>query len=236
MLGFKQALRFALVLLVATSTCHVTATSTDFENQKQSNDATQSLNSRGGLIRRAPPPGALNFNSSQWIWTTELINPPNGSAPIGSRAFRKTFILPAGKVPVSLSIVFAVDNLAVLWVNGNQVANQVGWVNPVAYCVSLQGCGCCGGGAVPLLIAFNATNQGSPAGLLVSALVKYSDNSTSPIVSDGSWRTNISGVPDGFQYLSFDDSTWELAETEGGNGAGPWGNISISGPNPPTGC
>ncbi|KIK56122.1 hypothetical protein GYMLUDRAFT_174646, partial [Collybiopsis luxurians FD-317 M1] len=186
--------------------------------------AAGSEGQNGAPGTRATP--ALSFATSDWIWTTEL---SGGTAPVGSRGFRKTFVLPEGKTPASLSIVFAVDDEASLWVNGDQVVtNQVGWTNPAATCVNLYGCQCA------LLIAFNATNTGGPAGLLVSALVTYTDGSTSPIISDGSWRASTGGIPGGFQNLSFDDSTWALVVTEGGNGVSPWGNIQISGANPPT--
>ncbi|KIK57479.1 hypothetical protein GYMLUDRAFT_246825 [Collybiopsis luxurians FD-317 M1] len=129
--------------------------------------------SKGELVQCATLTGPLNFNSSQWIWTTELVKPPNGS-----------------KVPVSLSIVFAVDNEAVLWVNSNPITSQVGGS---------------GDNAAPLLIAFNTTNNEFQTGLLVSALATYLDNSTSSLISDGSWRVSVGGVPDGFQSLYFDE-------------------------------
>ncbi|KIK56121.1 hypothetical protein GYMLUDRAFT_230410, partial [Collybiopsis luxurians FD-317 M1] len=217
MFKLKQALRFALALVVATSTC-VAAT-----DQKRSNATAQCLNSRGDLVQRAPPaPPTLSFGSSQWIWTSELTG-SGAAAPVGSRAFRKTFVLPEGKTPAFFTIAYAVDDEASLWVNGEQVTDQVGWTNVESHCVSLESCGCA------LLIALNATNIGGPAGLLVDAVVTYTDGTTSTIVSDGSWRASTTGVPDGFQDLSFDDSTWPLVKTQGGNGIPPWGTIQISG-------
>ncbi|KAJ3769740.1 hypothetical protein FB446DRAFT_810715, partial [Lentinula raphanica] len=60
------------------------------------------------------------------------------------------------------------------------------------------------------------------AGSIFDGIVTYTDDSTSPIVSDTTWRTSTSGLPSGFQDLTFDDSTWSPAVTEGGNGGAPW--------------
>ncbi|KIK55378.1 hypothetical protein GYMLUDRAFT_205669 [Collybiopsis luxurians FD-317 M1] len=217
MFKLEQALTFALALLAATGTCVGTA-GTTLEAQKRTNGSDQCSSS-------ASP--ALNFASSQWIWTTELTS-PGGDAPVGSRAFRKAFLLPEGKTPASLTIAYAVDDIGTLWVNGNEIVTEgpSGWLTAGSYCVDLQDCGC------GVLISFNVTNIGTDAGLLVDALLTYTDGTTSPIVSDGSWRTSIGGVPNGFQSLSFDDSTWELVETEGQNGVAPWGNVQRAGVDP----
>ncbi|KAF5381909.1 hypothetical protein D9757_007552 [Collybiopsis confluens] len=214
MFKLTQALKYTLPFLVATS---VYATSNALDIQERASDGAQ-------CIVQATP--TLSFTSSQWIWTTELAS-PNGNAPVGSRAFRKTFLSPQGKTPSFLTIGFAADNAATLWVNGNSIVTQSAWFNPGSYCVSLENCDC------GFLIAFNATNTGGPAGLLVDAVVTYTDGSTSPIVSDSSWRTTTGGIPNGFQQSNFDDSAWETAETEGGNGVAPWGHVQPAGGNNP---
>jgi hypothetical protein len=200
----KQVLNVALGLLVATSTSFANV----FESR--SNDTS--------AASLAAP--ALSFASSQWIWTPEL---SSGNAPVGSRALRKNFVPPQGKTPAFLTVAFASDNAATLWVNGNEIATDVAWLTASSYCVSLQDCGC------GVLIAFNATNVGGPAGLLVDAVITYTDGSTSSIVSDSSWRVSVGGIPNGFQEQSFDDSTWATAVTEGGNGVAPWGTVALAG-------
>ncbi|KIK60027.1 hypothetical protein GYMLUDRAFT_226349 [Collybiopsis luxurians FD-317 M1] len=172
------------------------------------------------------PAPTLNFNSSQWIWTTELVNPPNGSAPAGSRAFRKTFSPPLGKTPAFLTIAFTADNAATLWVNGEEIVSEFAWFTAGRYCVDLTNCGCA------ILIAIKATNFEGPAGVLVDAVVSYTDGSTSSIVSDGSWRTMVGSVPDNFQSLSLDDSSWPLVQTEGKIPVAPWGTVQLAGTDP----
>ncbi|KAJ3766282.1 hypothetical protein FB446DRAFT_794252 [Lentinula raphanica] len=73
----------------------------------------------------------------------------------------------------------------------------------------------------------------SRTGLRTSTrFMTYTDGSTSSIVSDTTWRTSTSGLPSGFQDLTFDDSTWSPAVTEGGNGVAPWGNVALAGSDP----
>ncbi|KAF5381885.1 hypothetical protein D9757_007551 [Collybiopsis confluens] len=213
MFKLTQALKFALPFLVATS---VYATGSVLDIQERADNTAQ-------CVVKATP--TLSFTSSQWIWTSELTS-PGGNVPIGSRAFRKTFLSPQGKTPSFLTIGFAADEEATMWVNGNAIVTRAGWLTAGSYCVSLENCDC------GFLIAFNDTNIIGPAGLLVDAVVTYTDGSTSPIVSDSSWRTTTGGVPDGFQLSTFDDSAWETAETQGGNGVAPWGHVQRAGADP----
>ncbi|KAE9402623.1 hypothetical protein BT96DRAFT_879527 [Gymnopus androsaceus JB14] len=222
MFKLKQFLKFTLVLLAATSTS--VAGASNLENKKRSNE-TQCLDVRG-LVERATP--ALSFASSDWIWTPEL---SAGVAPIGSRGFRKNFVPPQGKTPAFLTIAFSVDNEGTLYVNGNEITTQIGWNPASTTCIDLSDCGC------SVLIAVNATNTASapnPAGLLVDAVITYTDGTTSTIVSDTTWRASEGGIPTGFQELSFDDSTWPPAVSEGSYGIAPWGDIVLAGTDPLT--
>ncbi|KIK56146.1 hypothetical protein GYMLUDRAFT_248124 [Collybiopsis luxurians FD-317 M1] len=209
MLKLKRALTFVSALLAAT-TC-IAVANTNLDNQKRSNETTQCFSRRGELAERATP--ALSFSNYQWIWTTELVNPPDGSAPVGSRAFRKIIVPPQGKTPAFITVAFTSGNAAILWVNGDEVVSEFAWFTAGSYCVNLQNCGCA------ILLTINATNAGGPAGVIVNAVVSYTDGSTSSIVSDGSWRTTL----------------WELAETEGKNGW-IWTNEPAPGGNYPPGA
>ncbi|KAJ3769476.1 hypothetical protein FB446DRAFT_217203 [Lentinula raphanica] len=220
MFTLAQVTRLASVLLATSG-----ALASKFQSQKRSNDTAQCLNTRADtLVKRASP--TLSFNNSQWMWTPEL---SDGVAPAGSRGFRKTFVPPQGKTPAFLTIAYAVDDIGTLFVNGQEIATEFVWYTAGTYCVNLADCGCA------VVIAFNATNAftaPNPAGLLVDGIVTYIDGSTSPIVSDTTWRTSTGGLPSGFQDLTFDDSTWAPAVTEGGNGVAPWGNVALAGSDP----
>ncbi|KAJ3740137.1 hypothetical protein DFH05DRAFT_1529433 [Lentinula detonsa] len=221
MFMFAQLARFALILFATTG-----ALAGGIRSQKRSNDTTQCLNTRDSdsLMNRASP--ALSFDASQWIWTPEL---SGGNAPVGSRGFRKTFVPPQGKTPAFLTIAYSVDNVGTLFVNGQEISTEDVWYTAGTYCINLADCGCA------VVIAFNVTNESTtpnPAGLLVAGIVTYTDGSTSPIVSDTTWRTSEGGLPTGFQDLTFDDSTWAPAVTEGANGVAPWGDVALAGSDP----
>ncbi|KAJ4479365.1 hypothetical protein J3R30DRAFT_3289440, partial [Lentinula aciculospora] len=169
---------------------------------------------------------ALSFDSSKWIWTPEL---SGGNAPSGSRGFRKTSVPPQGKTPAFLTIAYTADNIGVLFVNGQEISTDSFVSTASTCCISLAYCGSA------IVLAVNATNVSSApssAGLLVTAVVTYTDGWSSPIVSDTIWRSSEGGLPAGFQELSFDDSTWSPAVTEDGNGATPFGNIALAGNEP----
>ncbi|KAK7442543.1 hypothetical protein VKT23_016141 [Stygiomarasmius scandens] len=165
----------------------------------------------------------LSFNGVQWIWTKER-NPSNNQAPVGTRAFRKEFIPPQGKTPFILKVAFAIDNVGTLFVNGETIATEGDWFTAGTYCVPLQ--------PYTNVIAFSVTNGATtpnPAGLLVTAEVTYTDGSTSKIVSDGTWRASGASIPNGWEQLSFDDSSWSMAVPEGAYPKDPWGTIPIAG-------
>ncbi|KAJ3766283.1 hypothetical protein FB446DRAFT_758460, partial [Lentinula raphanica] len=119
----------------------------------------------------------------------------NGIIPDGSRGFRKTFVSPQGKTPAFLTIAYTVDNVYTLFVNGQEIAIDSVW-NTAG-----TDCDCS----------------------IFDGIMTYTDSSTSPIVSDTTWRTSTGGLPSGFQ---------SPAVTEGGNGAAPWGNVALAGSDP----
>ncbi|KAJ4474450.1 hypothetical protein J3R30DRAFT_679756 [Lentinula aciculospora] len=218
MSAFIQLVKFALAIFVVTSTV-----ASDVQSHRRFEDISQCLNTRDAreLVKRATP--ALSFDASQWIWTPEL---SGGNAPVGSRGFRKTFVPPQGKTPAFLTIANAADDSSILYVNGQEISTQIGWQIADTSCINLADCGCA------VIIAINATNvppTPNPAGLLITGIVTYTDGSTSPIVSDTTWRCSEGGLPSGFQDLTFDDSTWAPVVTEGSNGVAPWGTVTLAG-------
>ncbi|KAK7439357.1 hypothetical protein VKT23_017582 [Stygiomarasmius scandens] len=182
---------------------------------------------RSTLVSRQNNNSSLSFTGSQLIWTSEAA-PNNGNSPAGVRAFRKTLSPPDGKTPSHLTIAFAIDNSADLFVNGEKIASEGNWFAAGTYCVPLKPC--------TNVIAFNATNAGSTAShaaLIVSADVTYTDGTTSHIVSDPSWRTSGRGaIPPGFEQPSFDDSAWETAVSEAAYPDSRTGAVPIAGSQP----
>ncbi|KAF5346573.1 hypothetical protein D9758_013477 [Tetrapyrgos nigripes] len=213
-----QALVALSFLSLATSQVVASPSSATF---KRDNATYCPYYSPRSLSTRQNNGNSLSFTGSQWIWTNEF---NNGVAPIGTRAFRKTFSPPEGKTPSSLKVAFAVDNGATLFVNGQAIAAEGNWFAAGTYCVPLKPC--------TNVIGFSATNAATvpnPAGLLVTAEVTYTDGSTSHIASDVSWRTSGPNIPNGWEQLSFDDSSWATAISEGPYPNALYGSIPIGG-------
>ncbi|KAJ7103044.1 lectin [Mycena belliarum] len=165
----------------------------------------------------SPRAAALDFSASQWIWTNE-VSVPGGTAPVGTRAFRKDFTAPLGKTPVQADIIITVDNGLTMFVNGAEVGTGGNFTVAERFCFPLQPC--------LNVFAVTATNAGGPAGILATILITYTDGTTSTIVSDTTWRYFLT-VPDGYEQLSYDDNSWTPAVAEGPYGVAPWGQISI---------
>ncbi|KAK7437247.1 hypothetical protein VKT23_018688 [Stygiomarasmius scandens] len=218
---FKAVLTLvSLGLFFATST-HAVASPTSSKRDNATYCPYPPYSSRSLMARQSND--GLSFLGSQWIWTSE-IDSTTGVAPVGPRAFRKTFGPPEGKTPSTLKVAYAVDDVATLFVNGQNIATHNLWFTADTFCVTLKPC--------MNVIAFNATNTGGVAALLVTAEVTYTDGSTSRIVSDQSWRASGASIPDGFEQLSFDDSSWPLAIGEGAypnENFADYGTIPIAG-------
>ncbi|KAJ7470008.1 hypothetical protein B0H11DRAFT_2043168 [Mycena galericulata] len=165
---------------------------------------------------------ALDFNASTWIWTND------GATLPGACAFRRDFTPPAGRTPNSTDILVTGDESFTFYVNGEQLGTGGNYQIAYAFRTPLLGSG-------PNVFAVTATSGSTnltPAGLLVAIQITYNDGTTDTIVSDTTWRA-VTSVPDGYQNLTFDDSSWPAAVGEGPYGASAWGPVTIP-TTPPT--
>ncbi|KAJ6475130.1 hypothetical protein C8R47DRAFT_1076176 [Mycena vitilis] len=146
----------------------------------------------------------FGFTNSKWIWSSEMAA---GTAPVGAvRTFRKAFMAPEGKTPISAHIFSASDDNQVFFINGRQVITGTFGV-PRAVCVGLNPC--------LNVFAVKVDNAGGgPAGFLAAIRVTYSDGTTSMLGTDPSWRVD-NGATTGFETLSFDDSVWATSYVTG---------------------
>ncbi|KAF8891014.1 hypothetical protein BD779DRAFT_222972 [Infundibulicybe gibba] len=149
---------------------------------------------------------AFNQHAS-WIWNA---GGADVSAPSGSVVFSKT--LPMGKANATTALVLlAADDHCQLYNNGKMVANKTSlWSRVNLLNVPLD--------PGPNMFAVNATNShgGNPAGLRVSALITYADNSTDMMWSNETWRA-FQPPPEGFAMQNIDDTDWEDAIVLGGS-------------------
>lgn len=80
------------------------------------------------------------------------------------------------------------------------------------------------------IIAINVTNAGStptPAGVIVTGVIQFSNGLQQVLVSDSSWVTLAAQTPVNFFEVTFDDAAWIPASEQGTNGVGPWGITTI---------
>ncbi|KAF9041902.1 lectin [Hymenopellis radicata] len=172
------------------------------------------------LKARATAP-VLDLTQSQWIWTGEESG-PTGSAPIGSRPFRKTLPQYCTKCPVCATILIAADNTYDLYVNEVFIGGGQSFTSAQVYTVAMNAEG-------DNVIAVNATNvpPGGPAGLIATVLVEYSDGSSETFVTDSSWKTLQSSTAAGFQSIATNDDGWNSASEQGADGVLPWGPTAL---------
>ncbi|PBK78496.1 hypothetical protein ARMSODRAFT_1078037 [Armillaria solidipes] len=163
----------------------------------------------------------LTLTDSDWIWTGEEAS-AGGSAPIGSRPFRKTIPHRSPKCAVCATILIATDDLHTLYVNGAEIGSGASSSAQV-YTVGLNP-------ESDNVIAVNGTNTGGPAGLIATVLVDYTDGTTETFVTDESWKTLKSAPPSGFANpslaLAFDitQSNWIWTNETNSAGNAPVGH------------
>ncbi|KAJ7210801.1 hypothetical protein GGX14DRAFT_394426 [Mycena pura] len=162
----------------------------------------------------------ISVTASDWIWTATT----TANTFVG---LRKDFTPPLGKLPVAAEIVITASEFFTLFVNGDLVGSGT----PPArtrfaqrFCADL----------IPSLNVFavNASTASTLGGLIATILVTYSDGTTDTLVSDSTWRAK-SGLPAGFEQLSFDDTAWAAATVSGSYETGIWASTEVYIPSDP---
>jgi alpha-L-rhamnosidase len=171
----------------------------------------------------APPP---DLEGSQWIWYPE--GDPGTSAPPGTRYFRRSVTIPAGKTVETARLLLTVDDSFIAYLNGREIARSTGtWQQAVT--VDVTGQLHSGNNA----LAIEGTNAGnSPAGALGVLEVTFADDTTLMIRTDHQWKAFNAAVP-GWNETGFDDIDWPAALELAPFGEGVWtccGGVNTSPP------
>lgn len=163
---------------------------------------------------------ALSLTGSQWIWTAAG-RTSTGVYPVGNATFRRDYTPPDGKIPLSATFLMVADDAFKLYVDGATVGDGSVYSAAQRFCTPLVS----SNGTV---FAVNAYNNGGPAGLVAAVRVIFIDGQNETFITDAAWRA-VMGVPAGFAEVSFDDSAWPAAFTEGAfPNTSPWsGQVSI---------
>lgn len=162
----------------------------------------------------------------RWIWHKEPGESPTTAAPAGKVRLRRSFDLSADNMPDWAEFVFAVDDSAEVFVNGQRLGSFAGW-NPLTQ-LDIR----------PWLrpgrnvIAVEAENiPPSPAGFV--GLVEL--EGYSPVMFDGSTKSSlVSAGATTWADPAFNDSGWAGATLLVPADLGPWGRISGPAPSNPT--
>ncbi|KAJ8700571.1 hypothetical protein PTI98_003585 [Pleurotus ostreatus] len=160
------------------------------------------------------------LNVSKWIWTGE--NPtPGGNNIISTRPLRKNITTPCDKCAICATIVVASDDAHTFYVNGVRIGAGGDFKQGQALFVALQ----------PswnlFAVAGQNTIANSPAGVMATILIHYTDGTSATFITDESWRTLEAAPPTNFQLASTDDSSWAFAAIQGTFENSVWGQPTL---------
>ncbi|WP_160164452.1 DUF4038 domain-containing protein [Pedosphaera parvula] len=168
---------------------------------------------------------SLSFEGCRWIWFPE--GNPAQDAPAEKRFFRKSFVLPEGKVVKSAQLRVSADDQFIARLNGKEVgASNSGaetWrvgkqFNDFSNWLKT-------GTNVLAIMAQNMPATGAnPAGLIGRLEIRFTDGELLTVVSDDTWHSMKSEVA-GWDATGFDDRMCERAKVVAKYGDSPWGNL-----------
>ncbi len=153
---------------------------------------------------------AMSLKNASWIWYPE--GDPAKNAP-------------AGRSIQSARLRTAADNVATIFVNGQEVgSSRDSWKTRDVLDVKSQLAPSANIIAIAVVNEANAVNI-SPAGLAAQLDVRFTDGEVLSVVTDNSWKTSNQQV-NGWQSNTFEDAAWSSAQVLAKVGGGPWGEVS----------
>lgn len=163
------------------------------------------------------------FFSADWIWFPE--GQPATSAPPGTRWFRKSFTVPPGPGVTQAIATMAADNMFTLYVNG-QIAlseedpnywQRYGQADVAAFLLP--------GTNVLAVAVINSGTSPSPAGLIGSLDLTFSNGLTNSLETDGTWLA-ANQLLSGWNQTNSASGPWSDAMVLGTYGMPPWNNFA----------
>lgn len=173
----------------------------------------------------APPLPADLLRDARWIWLPE--GHPAASAPVGTRYFQRTMVLPPGAVE-SARIVLTADNAFTLWVNGRRAGAGNDFTRWYEFDLTalLQP-----GTNLLAVAAENGGDRPNPAGLIAALYLSGRAGVSLTVPSDARWRAAARLPRDG-PNTPVEDPDWRPAQELGPFGMSPWGRPAPVTPAP----
>ncbi|MGO8675136.1 MAG: DUF4038 domain-containing protein [Limisphaerales bacterium] len=165
----------------------------------------------------------LSFAGAQWIWFPE--GDPRADAPVAKRFFRRGFELSADKRIASARLRVRGDDRCAVWLNGEPLGEQADWQTGREFAGVERKLR-----AGQNTLAVEAENlpapvAKNPAGLLFRLDVRFTDDTTMHVDSDGECQAAKTAAA-GWQHGDFDAHDWTAAKLLGAYGCAPWGLIT----------
>jgi len=153
----------------------------------------------------APPEKGDSLDGCFWIWS-----PRDGDfhqTPPGSTCFCADLNVPADAKVKRASVVMSADNAFVLFVNGEEALKGNDWNKPqTAEITKLLKAG----DNILAVLATNAGDAPSPAGLIGRVTVELVDGRQITLETGPAWKTQPSEQT-GWREAGFDDASWATA-------------------------
>jgi hypothetical protein len=171
----------------------------------------------GELSPPAPVAKRSPISESEWIWYPE--GNPAGSAPVGTRYFKRIIRVDAQKVLESATAALSADNAFTLWINGKKVSEgdnfNVTVTTPIASFLRP-------GDNIIAVAAANGGDAPNPAGWIGAFELGYKDGSREVVKTDGKWSAGLA-VEEGWERVAANPKDWKDALVLGEYAMAPWG-------------
>ncbi|MCY3024220.1 MAG: hypothetical protein NTW87_35030, partial [Planctomycetota bacterium] len=172
--------------------------------------------------------GGVSFGGCAWVWFPD--GNPAQAAPPGTRYFRGSCAVPAGRKVKQAHFVGTCDNAFTLYVNGKEAGRSSddpeGWREPTKIDVTKL---MAEGANVLAIAALNMTDKPSPAGLIGKCEIVFDDGTRmASAINSTEWKAADKEQPN-WNQPKFDDKAWPAAKSLGNYGCAPWGNFAAPG-------
>jgi len=164
----------------------------------------------------------VELSEAYWVWYPE--GDAKTSAPVGTRFFRREFVVGEGRQLKSALCMVTADNSFKMFLNSRRIRNGNNFKQAVVIDVKEH---LHTGKNVLGVEARNEGDAPNPAGVLAILILRFADGETMVVTSDGTWRTSKDGPPN-WMNVDFDAGDWDNARVTGPYGTAPWGQLDFT--------